>query len=66
MTLYQSHIEPDGHGGADVIMELCIEYEFVPYCTACGKPCFYETLCGSCGDLGEGCQRQCLVCGQEE
>ena len=40
------------------------EHEFVPWCPMCGHECFYETLCGSCGDIGE--YRQCLNCGLDE
>ena len=43
----------------------CTEHEFVPYCIACGKPLFYENLCGTCGDVGEA-PRQCEHCGLDE
>ncbi len=45
---------------------LSCEHEFVPYCSACGKPCMYETSCRSCGDLGSGVPRQCHICGTDD
>ena len=57
--------EMDMEAAKDLQAQGCIEHAWTRWCTACGKPCFYESLCGSCGDLGNA-PRQCLNCGEEE
>ena len=38
-------------------------HEWIPFCTACGKPAMYENLCGNCGPIGH---EQCVLCWAEK